>query len=465
VLAFLSRHSVRDPGVCLDEIGIALHAKGGAIATVLVENDAKVEPPVSVTHIQWLDMRDWALREANGGAAWENWYKDKFAEILALLASPAVQRFAGEIKELDDLLAPVSQQGDIGAFVDGFIGREWLQRQVDVWRQTAKESRLLWISGSAGAGKSAFAAWLGHHGKVNVIGLNLCAYNKEDRSDVRRVLRTLAFQVATRLPDYRRLLLDRLKRPDAASELSRMTPAALFAFLLVEPLRLSIDGGRRGHRYLVVIDGLDETVREGHSELAEVLVAEAQKLPAWLALVVTSRPEEPILRQFAGLQPVWLKAESPENMVDIETYLRAWLSGRPGIADELGALVERIAAASGGNFLYVSKLREAVERGELSLAAPEGLPGGLIGLYERWFRHRFPTPKAYEPYLPFFVGHRRRRAASTGGVAGENFRMVETRGGGHAGGARQSVRASQRRRSAIPQEPPRLADRCKSGWP
>ena len=276
VLAFLSRHSVRDPGVCLDEIGIALHAKGGAIATVLVESDATVEPPVSVSHIQWLDMRDWADRQAKGGPEWEDWYKSKLGEILALLASPDVQRFAGEIKELDGLLAPVSQEGDIGALVEGFVGREWLQRRVDEWRQTARDSRLLWISGQAGAGKSAFTAWLGHYGKVNIIALNLCAYNKEDRRDAGRVIRTLAFQIATRLPDYRRLLLNRLKAQDfEGGQLGRKSPAALFSFLLVEPLRLSIEGGRRGDRYLIVIDGLDETLRDGRSDLAEVVSAEA----------------------------------------------------------------------------------------------------------------------------------------------------------------------------------------------
>src|SRR5271166_2962282 len=401
VLAVLSRHSVRDPGVCLDEIGIALHAKGGAIATVLVENDAKVDPPVSVSHIQWLDMRDWAERQAKGGPEWENWYNNKRGEILALLASPDVQRFAGEIKELDGLLAPVSQQGDIGALVDGFVGRAWLQRQVDEWRQTAKDSRLLWISGSAGTGKSAFAAWLGHHGKVNVIALNLCAYNSEDRRDASRVIRTLAFQIATRLPDYRRLMLNRLKTRDREGEpLGRRSPAALFSFLLVEPLRLCIDGGRRGDRYLVVIDGLDETIRDGRSDLAEVISADAQNLPPWMAIIVTSRPEEPIQRQFAGLKPVWLKADSPENMADIESYLRGWLPSWPEIGADLESYVARIAAASEWNFLYVSKLREAVAAETLSLRAPEGLPQGLVGLYERWFRHRFPSLETYERYSP-----------------------------------------------------------------
>jgi hypothetical protein len=47
-LAFLSRHSTRDPGVCLDELAIALHWSGGNIATVLVESEQEVRPPVSV---------------------------------------------------------------------------------------------------------------------------------------------------------------------------------------------------------------------------------------------------------------------------------------------------------------------------------------------------------------------------------------------------------------------------------
>ncbi len=37
-----------------------------------------------------------------------------------------------------------------------------------------------------------------------------------------------------------------------------------------------------------------------------------------------------------------------------------------------------------------------MEAGLLDLAAPEGLPQGLIGLYELWFRHQFPDPAAYE---------------------------------------------------------------------
>jgi len=158
VLAFLSKHSTRDPGVCLDELAIALHWRSGAIATVLVEGEGAVEPPVSVSHIQWLDMHDWSARQAGSGMAWESWYRLKLDEILKLLASPATQRFAGEVEELNRRLKPIAQEADIGLLVDGFVGRGWLYTALDEWRRQSKDSRLFWLSGAAGTGKSAFAA-------------------------------------------------------------------------------------------------------------------------------------------------------------------------------------------------------------------------------------------------------------------------------------------------------------------
>ncbi len=59
MFSFLSKHSTRDPGVCLDEVSIALGVKGGIISTILVENEQEVVPPVSIGHIQWLDMHEW----------------------------------------------------------------------------------------------------------------------------------------------------------------------------------------------------------------------------------------------------------------------------------------------------------------------------------------------------------------------------------------------------------------------
>ena len=397
VLAFLSKHSTRDPGVCLDEMAIALHEKAGAIATVLVEDSKKVSAPVTLRHIQHLDMHDWEARQAADPALFETWYRGKLDEILRLLAGPATTQFGGEIEELSGRLRPMAQEADIGPLIGGFVGRDWLLDRLDAWRLGDGGSRLFWLTGAPGSGKSAFAARTAHRGRANVISLSLCRYNADDRRDPARVLRTLAFQLATRLHDYRRLLLDRLRLhdPDGA-ELARKSPADLLDWLLIQPLHSGIDGGRSRDRLVVVIDALDETVRDGRCVLAELLADAAPRLPEWIALLVTSRPDSPIARQLAGFRQQPIDAASEENQADLEVYARGWLgaSGRPDA--EVERLVRRIAAASEGNFLYLRKLREGVEAGRLDLAAPEGLPQGLIGLYERWFRHQFPDLAAYE---------------------------------------------------------------------
>jgi hypothetical protein len=402
-LGLLSKHSVRTPGVCLDELAIALHIKGGTIATVLVESEVGVTPPLSVSSIQWLDMHDWAERLSSPSEDGEGWYRSRFEEILRILASPAAQRFAGEIEQLEKKLRPVSQQADIGALVDGFVGREWLKSLLNDWRRNALDSRLYWISGAPGTGKSSFAAWLAHRGDVNVIALTLCRYNIAERRDPARVLRTIAFQIATRLPDYRKLLVDRFQKQDPeGSDLDRRSVAGLFDWLLAEPLRFAIDGGRSNDRHLIVIDALDETISNKRSELAEVLAESCQKLPVWIAMIVTSRPEPSILRQFAAFKPQIIGAESAENLNDLRAYAQRWLGIESRTAGQTEARVENMVAASQGNFLYLRMLTDAAANGLLDLDDPESLPQGLIGLYERWLRRQFPEAVEFAAAAPFF---------------------------------------------------------------
>jgi hypothetical protein len=397
-LAFLSKHSTREPGVCLEEQAIALHVKGGTIATVLVEDESDVSPPVSVGHIQWLDMHDWEARQRTDPAAFETWYQEKLTDILRLLASPVTVQFAGEIAELDRRLAPITQEADIGPLVEGFVGRRWLLENLEAWRKGETRSRLFWLTGAPGTGKSAFAAWIAHYSRTNVIALNLCRYNSDDRRDPARVLRTLAFQIAVRVADYRQLLLTKLRTHDPdGRETGRSNAADLFDWLLAEPLRLCVDGGRRNDRYVIVIDALDETIRDGRSELAEVLAQQAPKLPEWIALVVTSRPEAPIVQVFAGLRPHWIDAESAENVADLRIYAQGWL-GADGPID-------RVVAAAAGNYQYLRKLREATDRGLIRLDVPEELPEGLSGLYVLWFRRQRGRGNCSYPYRRRSIPH------------------------------------------------------------
>ena len=158
VVSFLSKHSTRDPGVCRDEIAIAIGVKGGNIQTILVESEADVQPPVNIGHIQWLDMHNWKEAQgvvhsekdkndnayAVGDAAWENWYQAKFAEIVRVVQSDESQRFAGEIETLNGHLKPIKSDARIYDLLKkGFFGRAWLFAAVEQWRQDEADVAVL----------------------------------------------------------------------------------------------------------------------------------------------------------------------------------------------------------------------------------------------------------------------------------------------------------------------------------
>lgn len=397
VLSFLSRHSTRDPGVCLDEIGIAIGVKGGNIQTILVESETEVKPPASISHLQWLDMHDWKERFIAGGASWDDWYGAKLAEIVRVVESDESRRFAGEIETLSGYLKPISSSSRIAALLrKGFVGRTWLAEALERWRTTPdRASRIFWITGDPGVGKSAFIAHMTHFGRDKVIAAQFVEWDKPDHRDARRVVRSLTFQLATRLPDYRRLLL---LLPEIA-DLDRKDPAELFDYLLVNPLRTAIAGGRE--RYLIVIDALDEGGDADRNPIVEVLARNASRLPDWLGLVVTSRPESAVQTPLQGLSPFVLDTRSNANRADLRDFL--WQQFATHLRDRPGAdgLVEQILAKSEGVFLYVERFAEDVQNGHLSLDRPEQFPEGLGGIFFQWFHRQFPDIETFRKSLRY----------------------------------------------------------------
>ncbi len=396
VLSFLSKHSTRDPGVCLDEIAIAIGVKGGNIQTVLVESEREVQPPVNIGHIQWLDMHDWKDghgvvtvpedEPAVGDASWETWYQAKLAEVVHVVESEESRRFAGEIETLKGDLRPIRSETRICQLLSkGFCGRQWLFDAVENWRRnTTLDSRLFWIQGAPGVGKSAFAAQLTHTRGDTVIAAQFCEWDKPDHRDAKRVVCSLAFQLATRLPDYRKLLLT---LPEI-TELDRKNPSELFQYLLVDPLRHVINGGRQ--RYLIVIDALDEAGEVERNPLVEMLARDAQLLPDWLGVVVTSRPEFDVKISLQALNPFPIDTASDSNRADIRDYLRRELAAPLQDRVDGDHLIEQILEKSEGVFLYVERLCDDVLRGNLVLDHPEQFPQGLGGIFCQYFQRQFP---------------------------------------------------------------------------
>ena len=100
--------AMRDPGVCLDEIAIAIGVKGGNIKIILVESEQEVRPPATVGHIQWLDMHDWKSghgtvqiakgQPAVGDESWERWYRSSLDEIVTVLKATRAVALPAKLK-------------------------------------------------------------------------------------------------------------------------------------------------------------------------------------------------------------------------------------------------------------------------------------------------------------------------------------------------------------------------------
>lgn len=414
VLAFLSQHSMRKDGVCRQEVAIALGPARCSVFTVLVEPPAQVKPPLIISHRQWLDMQQWLSLGETDPAGQEALYQRSLREILRVLDD--TQPFAGHIDDLQRWLQPLDSTADMVAAEQGFNGREWLlgdvgemrsggdgeanselTGEVERWRTSGTANQVYWLAAEPGWGKSAVAARLAHAGRARVMAVHFCKHDRPITLNAQQVVRTLAFQMATQMGEYRELLVRRLREGLVIEGLNALE---LFQVLLAAPLTHVIAGGRGPHdRHLIVLDALDETLDErGHSDLLNLVAGEFGKLPKWLGLLVTSRPEAPVMLKLRAFGVQRFDATDPRNLQDVKAHAVQWLATLVLSPEHHEQALRAVKDASAGNFLYLRQLQEAVAQGVIApsaLTRADTLPQGLGQLYLQWFEKRFPDPRQY----------------------------------------------------------------------
>jgi len=368
-LSFLSIRSVRDPGVCLNEISIAL-GSSRHIQTVLTEDERRVAAPLTISHIQWHDFQDWREIRAGSktgpmGEDWETWFSNGMERIREILVNAQNACVEGDLRKLRDILDPRGFEARIVEKTVGFHGRKWLFDAAQSWLDHST-SRIFWLRGSPGIGKSAFAARLTHQCRSAVIGLFMCDFQgrKDPEESAREAICTLAFQIASRLPDYRLKLLH--QQQINLDKIKKRSAYELFEFLITEPLNRS---GKipESTRLCLVIDGLDEAGRSnGGNALAELLTKHAELLPEWLGILVTSRPEPYLEQILSPLSGTSVDGQSTENQLDLSNWIDQRLPTQLQ-GDKRQRVIESVLEKSGGTFLYLN----LVEKDKLlSLADP-----------------------------------------------------------------------------------------------
>lgn len=400
-LSFLSKRSVRDPGVCLNEIAIALD-KGVSFQTVLTEPEEIVKPPITVTDTQWHQFVGWEEVRSQGQSAWDAWFEERMKGVREQIQDAKNARAPGELTVLRRALAPTTFYQDIAKKTEGFFGRKWLFDAFDQWLDKTND-QIFWLQGSPGIGKSAFAAKLVHQSNSRIIGFFKCDFQslKNPEESAKEVICTLAYQLATRMPDYRAKLLYGQGVNDPEVVLKK-TADDLFKFLITEPLNKQ---GKivEGQRSAIVIDALDEAGRnDGTNPLLILIKKHAPNLPDWLGIVITSRPEGYIVQELADIKAQSVSGDTTQNMLDLKDYLDKQLDLKIA-GDERVKIINQIIAKSDGAFLYISQ----IIKDKYDLTKPELLPDGMNGYFMENFSRYFKDAKEYgketEPFLELMV--------------------------------------------------------------
>ena len=377
VVACLSQYSMREKGVCLDELAISVGVKGGNIVSILLED---VNPPASVSHKQWLDMRGWEEKMAAGEDVFTPWFDAKMAELYAVLESKENREFSGQITELKKRLTvyySTSRQEKL--LRNAFIGREWVDAAVSRWLQDNSAPRTCLLTGAPGVGKSAYAAHFTHY-NGSVAAALFCSSDMDTFNDPRTVIQTLSYLLACRLPAYRQSLM--LHLPEDRAAVERLSEKELFEQLISKPLSLSIDGHHE--RMVILLDGLDECGSPEQNVLAKTLDEFAPSLPDWLRILLVARDIPAISVYTKGAYRIEIGSESKDNLQDIRDYYRFELESRFGDDPQWADALERMTARSQGIFLYAQMLTDLL-RSRGTLGATEEYPDGLDAVFTRWF--------------------------------------------------------------------------------
>lgn len=381
VILLMTPHSVRRPdGYCLNEIAGALGRSLPVVPVMVVWS----EPPLSICRIQWLDMRDCVPVDQRQAR-----YKTRVQQLIRALEHDSLD-FECAAAKLHTLLDPLPFDADIAQHLARFTGRQWVFDRIDAWLRDPSASRVFWITGAPGVGKTAIAAWLCEH-RREVKAFHLCRHGHAQKSNPRKCVPSLAYQLSTQLADYQ----DRLNLLDLRQLIAESDARTLFDRLIVQPL--SGDYPRPEGIVVVLIDALDEATVEGRNELALFLATEFRRTPDWLRLVITSRSDPEVKHALQAYTPHLLNASSPDNKDDIRAFLlrelKPFVSGGGAVPE---AMIEAILHRSEGIFLYVEWVRQEVTAGRLSLSEPEKFPKGLGEVYAQYVARQFPDVTAYE---------------------------------------------------------------------
>lgn len=371
-VAVMSLGSLHENSVCRDEIVFALN-KDKKLLPVKLHND--ITPSLLLARRQWLDFSlsyscglDSLLNYLNGTSD--------------CLLDPATKLVEGR--------QPIDFSPELARYTEGFVGREWFKNAVEDLLLNSDDTKSLVLVAEPGFGKSAIAAFLTVQFSRQLIGIHFCTRRKTSTIRPADFVASLVGQLENSLPQFSHALA----RQNSGERHNDASDA--FRELVVEVLRgINPPPSTR----LIVIDGLDEADLNEGQTIADILGRHSKDLPQWIKLILTTRPEAPVIRQLRHLDLCFLDPSDSGNRKDLKCYIKNRIDTIPLSIipqEDRQSATRRLLNLATGNFEYARQVCDAIAQKRLDISELGSLVPGLDPIYNKLFSRYFATVQAWE---------------------------------------------------------------------
>ena len=303
---------------------------------------------------------------------------------------------------------------------EGFVGRKWFFLELESIFEANQVTAGVLITGEPGSGKSAlisqlicspYSSLLIHD---NTIGYHLCEYSEKGKRDGARFVRNLVDQIAARLQDYSKHVMNNEQIRAELDTRCHKDPTGCFFTTIVGPLRkLKQPDGLR----FIIIDALDECFESDMktSEIMDILQSKILHFPKWLKVILTSRNLTSVTSKLPQMQinRTALYATDERNVNDIRYYVSRFISQNTDFSDRLLTAVSvrsktdgiktflnKVITRAEGNFLFVKMTLQYMKDtcGKFDF---HSLSTSLFDLYNSFFNRQFGDD-GFGPFRPIF---------------------------------------------------------------
>ncbi|KAJ3126450.1 26S proteasome non-ATPase regulatory subunit 12 [Nowakowskiella sp. JEL0407] len=244
--------------------------------------------------------------------------------------------------------------------------RIWLIAEVESWIELP-ESRVLWLNGGAGVGKSVMSYLVSAKIPQDWFGaVFYCRHNDSNKNNAVNVLKTIAFELSKKYPEYFEFL-KKLQFDDETQQMCGKNSILASSVSIIHKILL-IDGLkeiRTNNPVVIVIDALDECGKPGDDDRAELLSViheAASVLPSFVKLIVTGRPEPDIWENLYDLNAHVLETTSELNMQDLFIFTKLRISNLGLFTEEeIQQAANALTTKSEGVFVYARLACDNIE--------------------------------------------------------------------------------------------------------